>query len=509
MSANSTFSLPPPPPGIDLNETRVGDIYGALISTWALAALTLGLRALVRRSRGGAAWWDDILAWMALVRIPPNTVLSELALEWWQLLHKSWWLSDTPYSPVIIVIIVIPNGTGRHVWAGTIKSTRAWGIGMFIVQLTYVLVLGLVKYSTLCLYWRVFGAEKRNRVPIWAMAALVTAWVVAILATTIFECLPVNAYWERFDLENPMPFDQFKCTVDSKRFFIGTAIPTVVTNLLLLAMPVPYVWRLRMPTPQKVAVLAVFLFGAIVTVISAIRLVVIVNVDVTDADMTWNIVDSIIWSHVEGNIAIFCCCLPTLKPILDIFTAGTTKAVERVTRDSRKTTGAGPAGGRHHGSSTQMRTLQSACGNDIPQWLDESRSRSEPHQRSEPGSSGGEVANLRTMTEIKAHRRPPLAHTNPGVGGSSGSLRRMRSLTSSPTLSRSRSLSRARLAKSRHSSDDGARSEVSSIDEMAGITVTYDVVVSSERVEMPEKPAQLEQLRFSEMGFPNLKFSGA
>lgn len=43
------------------------------------------------------------------------------------------------------------------------------------------------------------------------------------------------------------------------------------------------------------------------TVVSAVRLVVIVDVDVADPDMTWNIVDSIIWSHVEGNIAILCC----------------------------------------------------------------------------------------------------------------------------------------------------------------------------------------------------------
>ncbi|KAH8836600.1 hypothetical protein MCOR27_010357 [Pyricularia oryzae] len=486
MSANLTFSLPPPPSGIDLSETRVPDIYGALISTWALAALMLGLRATVRRSRGGTAWWDDILAWMALVAATAQVL--------------------------VVIVYMIPNGTGRHIWAGTIHSSRAWAIGMFVIQLTYVLVLGLAKYSTLCLYWRLFGAEKRNRIPIWIMGGLVTAWVVAILATTVFLCLPVNAYWERFNPENPMPFNQFECGIDSKRFYIGTAIPTVVTNLLLLAMPVPYVWRLRMPTPQKVAVLAVFLFGAILTVVSAVRLVVIVDVDVADPDMTWNIVDSIIWSHVEGNIAILCCCLPTLKPILDICTAGTTKAAERVNRESRKPAGAGLGGGRHNGSSTLVRTPQSQSGNEIPQWLDESRSRSEPQQGSEPGSSSGEVANLRTMTEIKAHRRPPPAHANPCVGGissSCGSLGRMRSLTSSPTLSRSRSLSRARLAKSRHSSDDGARSDVSSIEEVPGITVTFDVVVSSERVEMPEKPVQLEQLRFSEMGFPNMKFPDA
>ncbi|TLS21059.1 uncharacterized protein PpBr36_10501 [Pyricularia pennisetigena] len=382
---------------------------------------------------------------------------------------------------------------------------------MFVIELLYVLVLGLVKYSTLCLYWRLFGAEKRNRIPIWIMAGLVTGWVVAILIATVFQCLPVNAFWDRFDLENRMPSDQYKCEIDSKLFIIGTAIPTVVTNLLLLTMPVPYVWRLRMPTPQKVAVLAVFLFGAIVTVVSGIRLFVIAHFDVMDPDMTWYISNSIIWSNVEGNIAILCCCLPTLKPILDLFAAGTTRAAARVSRESRKTTGPSPAGGRIPGGSgsKQMQTLQSGCGHEIPQWLDESRSRSEPQQRSELGSSSGEVANLRTMTEIKAQRRPPLAHANPGVGSSGGNLRRMRSLTSSPTLSRSRSLSRARLARTRNSGDDGAPSDVSSVDELAGITVTYDVVVSSERVKPLEKPSLPELFRFSEIGFPNPKFSGA
>ncbi|KAI6375143.1 hypothetical protein MCOR25_003037 [Pyricularia grisea] len=488
MYTNSTFSLPPEPPGIDLNETRVPEIYGALISTWALAAFTLGLRALVRRSRGGAAWWDDILAWMALVAASAQVLM--------------------------VIGYMIPNGTGRHIWAGTIQWPRSWAIGMFVTELIYVLVLGLVKYSTLCLYWRVFGAEKRNRITIWIMAGLVTGWVVAIIVTSVLQCYPVNAYWERFNLENPMSPSQFKCGVDTKQFFIGNAIPTVVTNLLLLVMPVPYVWRLRMPTPQKVAVLAVFLFGFIVTVVSAIRLVMIIKDNLTDPDVTWSISDSIIWSNVECNIAIFCCSLPTLKPILDIFTAGTTKAAERVARESHKATGADADGGRHNGNSTQMQTLHSAGDSKTLQWLDESRCRSAQQQRSEPCGSSCETGNMRTMTEIKAHRRPPAAHTNPGISGGGNnngcsSLRRMKSLTVSPTLSRSRSQSRARLAKSRRGSWDGAPSDVSSIDELVGITVTYDVMVSSERVEMLEKPAPLEQMRFSEMGFPNLKFQGA
>lgn len=53
----------------------------------------------------------------------------------------------------------------------------------------------------------------------------------------------------------------YTCRVEPMKFFYGNAIPTIVTDLMMLALPVPYIWGLHLPTPQKVALGGIFLVG--------------------------------------------------------------------------------------------------------------------------------------------------------------------------------------------------------------------------------------------------------
>ena len=55
--------------------------------------------------------------------------------------------------------------------------------------------------------------------------------------------------------------DEYHCGADQIKFFYGNAIPTIVTDLMMLGLPVPYIWRLQLPRIQKVALGCVFLVG--------------------------------------------------------------------------------------------------------------------------------------------------------------------------------------------------------------------------------------------------------
>lgn len=57
---------PPPPPGLDLSETRQPLVLGISISVWLLAMLSIALRVVSRRIKGASLWWDD---WIILVSI--------------------------------------------------------------------------------------------------------------------------------------------------------------------------------------------------------------------------------------------------------------------------------------------------------------------------------------------------------------------------------------------------------------------------------------------------------
>ncbi|KAI6350726.1 hypothetical protein MCOR25_010441 [Pyricularia grisea] len=320
------------PAGVDLTETRVPEIIGALASTWFMAAGALGLRVYARKIRGGDFWWDDYLAFAAFLMAGIHV-----------------WVS---------IGYMVPHGTGKHVWAGPADAAMVWAIGLFISEMVYTLTLCFVKYSTLCLYWRVFATSNRNRIPIWILVGLVTGWGIAILLSSIFQCVPSQSWWQRFDPVNPMPPSEYNCGVDSRNFFIGNSIPTIITDVMIIALPIPYVWSLQMRVAHKIGVLGIFLLGAFVTIISMVRLSYLLQLDLESPDITWNFTNAVIWTNLEGNIAIVCCCLPTLKPILNMIVDGSFS-----TRlGSRKNTYASGGGG-----GGNSKNLESSGGNSSAQ----------------------------------------------------------------------------------------------------------------------------------------------
>ena len=61
------MALPPPPPGIDLQDTQVPRILGVNISTYTLAVIAICLRLTARRLTRLPFWWDDWLMLPAIV----------------------------------------------------------------------------------------------------------------------------------------------------------------------------------------------------------------------------------------------------------------------------------------------------------------------------------------------------------------------------------------------------------------------------------------------------------
>lgn len=190
---------------------------------------------------------------------------------------------------------MVPNGTGKHIWVAPPTATQAWAIGLFVSEMAYTATLSTVKWSTLALYWRIFNARKSIRVLIWVLCGIVSAWAIAVVSfakprgplspslrepltssvlvslilgslqflVTLFQCIPVNAFWARFDTINPMAPEDFTCGVDVKMFFKGNSIPNIITDVLIIVLPIPYVWSLQLQTPQKVALAGIFALGTL------------------------------------------------------------------------------------------------------------------------------------------------------------------------------------------------------------------------------------------------------
>ncbi|KAK1255860.1 hypothetical protein MKX07_008119 [Trichoderma sp. CBMAI-0711] len=283
-------ALPPPPAGINLHDDKRASIMATSIVTWALAVSAVVLRIVSRRMRKMRLWIDD---WLILAALVPSCA------------HVFG-----------IGVYAVSRGLGRHVWAGPPDARYAWAIGLFIAELGYFVTITCVKFSILAFYWRAFRVMRSVLIPIYTLALIVACWAIAVILVTIFQCRPTSAWWNRFNPSHPLQPDQYDCSVDSVKFFYGNAIPTIVTDVLMLALPLPYIAQLQLPRGQKWGLVGIFLVGIFVTIVSIVRFHYLLEGNLTSPDITWNFVNIALWSVLEGNLAIFCACLPFLRPLI-------------------------------------------------------------------------------------------------------------------------------------------------------------------------------------------------
>ncbi|KAJ5971296.1 uncharacterized protein N7479_001214 [Penicillium vulpinum] len=210
------------------------------------------------------------------------------------------------------MILWVNRGVGTHIYPLGLTGVSHFYINLFVCEILYTLSLCFTKYSILLFFWRIFNLTN-IRIPIYIIASLITGWGLGIILTTIFQCVPVQGLWD-FSITA-------HCGVNINDFFIGNAVPNIITDWALLILPLPYVWKIQQNTTQKIALCGAFAMGGFICIISIIRLVVMLDSYKTPSvDVTWVFIGPSTWTAVEANIGIVSACLPSLGPLIKLIT---------------------------------------------------------------------------------------------------------------------------------------------------------------------------------------------
>ena len=89
------------------------------------------------------------------------------------------------------------------------------------------------------------------------MIGLVTSWTIAFTSVMAAQCNPPTDFWNEFEI------DYGTNCIQVQVFYQGLAYSDLILDILVLAMPIPMVLMLKMPWRKKIAVLDVFLLGAV------------------------------------------------------------------------------------------------------------------------------------------------------------------------------------------------------------------------------------------------------
>jgi fucose permease len=179
------------------------------------------------------------------------------------------------------------------------------------------------KTSILVFYLRLSkNTQKVLRLGSWLTLAVVNIAGTVLTIMNIFQCRPVNSSWEGYDTSKCIPL---------LTEFICAAPINIVTDLAILALPIPVLTGMRLPSRQKTILVFTFGLGIFVTIVDVVRIYYLQqaitevptgvsnNPDAkfgSQTEFAWNASLSFMWSAVEVNVGITCACIPTLKPLI-------------------------------------------------------------------------------------------------------------------------------------------------------------------------------------------------
>ncbi|KAL2064699.1 hypothetical protein VTL71DRAFT_3837 [Oculimacula yallundae] len=245
-----------------------------------IVCLVIAIRCYARVRISRSFGWED---WLILGAMIPTTafMICALVAEW----EFKW---------------------NRHIW-DVRPDTLVVGLKMVLVtQVLFGLATTLTKLSMLVLVYRIAaeGSKTFSKVIIGVMV-LITLECVAFVFLVIFQCGNPSTYWT-------LSFQpQAQCVSETKNL-LAAGINNTIGDLAVVILPIPIIWRLKLPFQQQVIIFLLFGAGLLVTVASVLRTYYLYEVT-SKWDKTWLAGPAWISSSVELYVGILCASLPATK----------------------------------------------------------------------------------------------------------------------------------------------------------------------------------------------------
>lgn len=150
-------------------------------------------------------------------------------------------------------MIVYSIGSGQHIAQLGLNTVLKYKKAQFWFEIVYIMAIGLTKYSILLFYRRLFPLKSVLRI-LQVVASVVLAWQIAIIAGYTWECRPIQKAWDTM-----VP----GTCIDLKKLWLGNAIPNIITDIVIIIIPLPLIWKLHLPRFQRLLLCGVFLTGAL------------------------------------------------------------------------------------------------------------------------------------------------------------------------------------------------------------------------------------------------------
>ncbi|KAJ4128544.1 hypothetical protein NW765_012930 [Fusarium oxysporum] len=209
------------------------------------------------------------------------------------LITLAWIFSIVMQSAQIWSISI--GGLCHHAWEMPIDVFEKHMLSSYIAAPAFIICNGLTKSSLLTFYLQV-SPQKWFRRVIFVTIAFVVLYTIII---------------------DPYLFATGKC-IDYAVMYIIIAVANIISDIVLFAIPMPMIVRLKIPLGQKIG-LGIMLSIATITVTTSIIRMIYLPSLLGALDIPWIAAPANVWSFVEVNLFIICGCMPTFRKFFKRF----------------------------------------------------------------------------------------------------------------------------------------------------------------------------------------------
>jgi hypothetical protein len=177
-------------------------------------------------------------------------------------------------AQVCLLLGFTHGAIGRHAWEISIEkygfysrvrlsrhcsiSTAAtsWHHDQVILAAPLLYAIGTASAKvSLALFYRRLNPNRIFQAFVWLSLVVTLGSYTSIFFSLLFACKPIAASWD------PLLLATAVC-INRGGIYIAQAVIGIVTDVLLLALPIPTVLKLQMPNKQKFGLVGIFAIGS-------------------------------------------------------------------------------------------------------------------------------------------------------------------------------------------------------------------------------------------------------
>ncbi|CAI6336798.1 unnamed protein product [Periconia digitata] len=207
-------------------------------------------------------------------------------------------------AQICLLLGMTDGAIGRHAWEISIDQYTYYSKVILAAPLLYAFGTASAKCS-LAMFYRRLNPNRIFQAFVWFTLFVTFGAYTSIFSSLLFACKPIAASWD------PLLLPTAIC-LNRGGIYIAQAVIGIVTDVMLLVLPIPTVLKLQMPNKQKIGLVGIFGVGSITIATSVVRLIILLPA-LTTPDQTWVIGQGCLWIFIEANLLIMCCCLSTLR----------------------------------------------------------------------------------------------------------------------------------------------------------------------------------------------------